>query len=153
MSPATSAVAVTASSRALRRELGPTAWAVLEDLVLDAVPDATGRLVAATNVRRLVANLGVSKDAAARALGRLLGRGAVVRLPASRQAGGTFGPIAHLVSAERLEGLVVHGASEAVQVVAGDIGAARPARRQDRLTRARTVAAQAPLFDDLGVAQ
>lgn len=117
------------------------------------MPDATGRLVAATNVRRLAVNLGVSKDAAARALGRLLDAGVVVRLPASRQAGGTFGPIAHLVCSERLEGLVVHGASEAVQVVAGDIGAARPARRQDRLTRARTVAAQAPLFDDLGVAQ
>lgn len=143
-----SALAVTASSRALRRELGPTAWAVLEDLALDAVPDVTGRLVAATNVRRLAVNLGVSKDAAARALGRLLVCGAIVRLPAPRQDRGTFGPIAYLVRTERLDGLVVGGAPMA----AGEIGAPRPARRQDRPTRARPVATQAPLFDDLGVA-
>ena len=142
-----SALAVTASSRPLRRELGPTAWAVLEDLALDAVPDGTGRLVAATNVRRLSANVGVSKDAAARALRRLLACGAIVRLPAPRQAGGTFGPIAYLVCSERLDGLVVVGA-----LAAGDIGAPRPARRQDRPTRARPVATQAPLFDDLRVA-
>ena len=146
-----SALAVTASSRALRRAVGPTAWAVLEDLALDAVPDVTGRLVATTNVRRLAANLGLSKDAAARALGRLLGCGAVVRLPAPRLAGGTFGPIAYLVRSERLEGIVVHVLPVAVQAAAGEIGATRPARRQDRPPRAGTVATQVGLFDDLGV--
>ena len=115
MTQAVSALAVTASTRALRRELGPTAWAVLEDLALDAVPDGTGRLVAATNVRRLSANLGVSKDAAARALRRLLACGAIVRLPAPRQVGGTFGPIAYLVCTERLDGIVVGVAPAAVR--------------------------------------
>lgn len=148
-----SGLAVTADSRALRRALGPTAWAVLEDLVLDAEPDESGRLVAATNVRRLAANLGLSKDAAARALRRLLACGAVVRLPAPRHVGGTFGPIAYLVCSERLEGVVVHYSPVAVRTAAGAIGAARPAGRQDRATRARTAAAQAPLFDDLSVAR
>lgn len=148
-----SALAVTASSRALRRELGPRAWAVLEDLALDAVPDGTGRLVAATNVRRLAANVGVSKDAAARSLRRLLACDAIVRLPAPRQVGGTFGPITYLVCTQRLDGLVVGGAPVAVPVAAGDIAATRPPRRQDRPTRASAVAAQVQLFDAVGVAR
>lgn len=148
-----SALAVTASSRPVRRELGPTAWAVLEDLALDAVSDATGRLVAATNVRRLAANLGVSKDAVARALRRLLACRAIVRLPATRQAGGTFGPIAYLVCTERLDGLVVDGVPVAAQAATGETGATRPARRRDRSTRALAVAAQVPLFEGLGVAR
>jgi hypothetical protein len=50
----------------------------------DAEADAERRLVAATNVRRVAAHLGISKDTAARALARLgdaglLGRGSALR--------------------------------------------------------------------------
>ena len=69
--------------------MGTTAWAVLCELALDAQADAHGNLVAATNVRRIAANLGISKDTAARALARLVDAGLVVR-HCRRGAGGHF---------------------------------------------------------------
>jgi hypothetical protein len=74
-----SGVLVTAGARKLCRAVGTTAWAVLADIALDAEADSEGRLVAATNVRRIAADLGISKDTAARALGRLVDAGLVVR--------------------------------------------------------------------------
>jgi hypothetical protein len=44
--------------RALRRQVGPTPWAVLEDMAADAERDEAGRLVVATNVRRLALTSG-----------------------------------------------------------------------------------------------
>ena len=49
------------SSRAVKRAVGLMAWGVLEDIALDARLDDRGRLVAETNVRRIAANLGLSK--------------------------------------------------------------------------------------------
>lgn len=66
---------------------------------------------------------------------------------------GPSGSIAYLVCSERLEGVVVHDAPVAVRVAAGAIGAARPVGRRNWAIPARTVAAQAPLFDDLSVAR
>ena len=86
---ARSGVVLTAAGRAVCRAVGTTAWAVLIDIVLDAEADAHGNLVAATNVRRIAANLGVSKDTAARALGRLVDAGLVVR-HCRRGASGEF---------------------------------------------------------------
>jgi hypothetical protein len=86
-----SGVLVTAGARELCRAVGTTAWAVLCDLALDAEADAEadaeGRLVAATNVRRIADHLGISKDTAARALGRLGDAGLVGRQSAPRQSG------------------------------------------------------------------
>ncbi|MEO2108922.1 MAG: hypothetical protein ABGZ36_25215 [Actinomycetota bacterium] len=59
------------SSREVKRAVGVTAWAVLEDVALDARLDDRGRLVAHTNVRRIADNLGLSKNAVAKHLGRL----------------------------------------------------------------------------------
>lgn len=59
------------SSREVKRAVGVTAWAVLEDIALDARLDDRGRLVAHTNVRRIADNLGLSKNAVAKHLGRL----------------------------------------------------------------------------------
>ena len=59
------------SSREVKRAVGVTAWAVLEDIGLDARLDDRGRLVAHTNVRRIADNLGLSKNAVAKHLGRL----------------------------------------------------------------------------------
>jgi DNA-binding transcriptional ArsR family regulator len=49
------------SSRAVKRAAGLVAWGILEDIALDARLDDHGRLVAETNVRRIAANLGLSK--------------------------------------------------------------------------------------------
>jgi DNA-binding transcriptional ArsR family regulator len=86
---ARSGVVLTAAGRKLCRAVGATAWAVLCDIALDAEAEADGNLVAATNVRRIAADLGISKDTAARALGRLVGAGLVAR-HCRRGAGGHF---------------------------------------------------------------
>lgn len=52
---------VFASSRVVKRAVGLAAWAVLEDIALDARIDDQGRLVAETNVRRIAENLAVNK--------------------------------------------------------------------------------------------
>ena len=62
---------VFASSRAVKRAVGLTAWAVLEDIALDARLDQQGRLVAETNVRRIAGNLGLGKNAVSRHLAKL----------------------------------------------------------------------------------
>lgn len=80
---------LTAAGRPVCRAVGTTAWAVLADIALDAEADADGNLVAATNVRRIAGDLGISKDTAARALGRLVDAGLVVR-HRRRGAGGEF---------------------------------------------------------------
>lgn len=74
------------ASRQLRRALGAMAWAVLEEVVLDARPTGSD-LVAQTNVRRLAASLGISKDTAARAVARLSDAGLLRRQDAHRQSG------------------------------------------------------------------
>jgi DNA-binding MarR family transcriptional regulator len=60
--------------RSIRRSIGVTAWAVLEDVVMDAVV-AGGRLLAATSARRVAEHLGVTPATAASALRRLRQRG------------------------------------------------------------------------------
>ncbi|MBW3547437.1 MAG: helix-turn-helix domain-containing protein [Actinobacteria bacterium] len=86
---ARSGVMLTAAGRVVCRAVGTTAWAVLCELALDAEADAHGNLVAATNVRRIAGDLGISKDTAARALSRLVDAGLVVR-HCRRGAGGHF---------------------------------------------------------------
>ena len=66
------------SSRAVKRVVGVTAWAILEDIALDARLDVEGRLVAVTNVRRIAANLALSKNTVSRHLARLRERGFVL---------------------------------------------------------------------------
>ena len=77
--------------RALRRLLGPLAWAVLADLALDAEHDGAGAWVVTTSARRVAAHLGVGKDTAARALRRLVSIGLLERSPQSAGPAGRFG--------------------------------------------------------------
>lgn len=74
------------SSRAVKQAVGLAAWGVLEDIALDAAVDEAGRLVAATNVRRIAGNLGLGKDTVAAHLRRLREYGFVL-CEEPRQAG------------------------------------------------------------------
>lgn len=85
---------LSAESRPLRRSLGPTAWAVLEEMALDANADEAGVAIAATNVRDLAEHLGVVKDTVVRALNRLIAAGVAVRRPQRLQAG-RFGAVVY----------------------------------------------------------
>lgn len=88
--PTGAGLLVTAGARTLCRTLGTTALVILQDLALDAEVDPLGRLFAATNVRRIGVNLGISKDTAARALARLADAGLLARQDDKRSAAGTF---------------------------------------------------------------
>jgi len=72
----------------LRRELGPTAWVVLEEMLLCSTGDADW-CTATVTIRGLGASLGLAKDTIARALRRLHAAGIVTAMPA-RTPAGTF---------------------------------------------------------------
>ena len=153
------ALVVTGTSRELRRSLGVIAWAVLEDVVLDAVVDPAGRLVASTNVRRVAGHVGMSKDTAAAALTRLARRGLVERQPADRTGRGLFGRsvyVLHLDTADgisHLDGRLTPcrpepGSAGAEDVVAVEPASERPQPRPDRRRTRRTAGHdQVSLFD------
>lgn len=63
----------------VKRAVGPGAWAVLEDIALDAVLDEDGRLVAETNTRQVATNLGLNKDTVTPHLRRLREYGFVLK--------------------------------------------------------------------------
>lgn len=89
---------VSPSSRELRRRLGPLAWAVLEDVALDAGVDDHGRLVATTSTRAVAEHLGLTPGTAARALGRLRSLG-LVRYTRHDGPAGRFGLAAYVLDA------------------------------------------------------
>ena len=78
------------SSRAVKRAVGVAAWAVLEDIALDARIDGRGRLVADTNVRRIAANLGLNKETVSRHLGHLRTFGFVLQEEERDTASGRY---------------------------------------------------------------
>jgi DNA-binding IclR family transcriptional regulator len=61
-----------------RRQLGPFAWAVLEEMALSASRGADG-LPSPLGARQLAERLGINKDTAAKAIGRLVAAGLVER--------------------------------------------------------------------------
>jgi len=91
----------------MRRQLGPAAWAALEDVLCDITTDESGRSTARTSARRVAAGLGVSKDTAARALARLVDAGLLVRHEGARAADGTFTPGCYVALIDRLEGVAI----------------------------------------------
>jgi DNA-binding transcriptional ArsR family regulator len=101
---AAAALLVVPESRHARRTLGTTAWAVLEEVALDAHRDDHGRLLAVTNVRRIARHLGISKDTAARALRRLAEAGLVER-QSRRDESGTFSASVYVVCLDHCSGL------------------------------------------------
>lgn len=116
------------------------AWCALEDLAEDAEQDAVGRRVVRSNVRALAANLGVSKDTAARALRRLATADLIASLPSERDARGRFGSGAYEL---RTQGCAIPTAD------AASIAAPAPGRRRlPQSLRARSAPFPQPsLFD------
>ena len=60
----------------LRRYVGPTGWAVLEEMVERSTVDGD-RLIAQVSIRALASSLGLAKDTVARAVRRLRGIGLI----------------------------------------------------------------------------
>jgi hypothetical protein len=126
-------------ARRLRRQLGVTAWAVLEDLLTDATP-VGAELAACSNVRRVAEHLGVSKDTAARAVNRLMRAGIVERGDVARSSAGVFLPSTYLLRVEPLRGAIDLAPSRSTN----DAAARRPRSRQ---TRSRLAVDQLTLID------
>ena len=80
---------IDAASIEIRRRVGPTAWAVFEELALNS-RGPRDACTASVSVRSLAARLGMSKDTVARAVSRLRAAGLV----SARQARGSTGTFA-----------------------------------------------------------
>ena len=134
------------AARALRRSLGPVAWAVLEDLATEAQLNEHVCVVE-TNVRRVAGNVGISKDTAARALRRLINAGLVTRAPSRRGERGEFATISYEIHLDRTAGITTAAPSSETTTIA-DAHILRetptPARRRPR----DIDAAQVSLFDE-----
>lgn len=96
-------VLITPECCALRRELRPLAWMVLEQVALDAVVEG-GRLVAHTSARRLAEQLDVDAGTAARAL-RVLRDCDLLILERESGPTGRFGLAVYVL--QRVDGLTV----------------------------------------------
>ncbi|MFN8038895.1 MAG: helix-turn-helix domain-containing protein [Acidimicrobiales bacterium] len=91
------AVVVGTDSAATRQALDPTAWLVLEELVITGGEVRGSTVVVATSVRELAGRLGLSKDTVASALRRLASAD-VVRRQVDRDGGsGRFSHSRYLV--------------------------------------------------------
>ncbi len=131
---------LTDAVRGLRRRLGPTAWTVLEELLLDAAHGES--MVVETHVRRIAEGVGISKDTAALALRRLIAQRVVTRRSGRDPASGCFGRSVYVLHLERIGGVVLV-AGHAV----GDAGTrVKPRRSGSR--RAHSIdGPQGSLFD------
>lgn len=83
------AVVVTMDASEVRRVLAPSAWMVLEELLLCSSASIDGERVACESVRTLSRSLGLSKDTVARAIRQLHGAG-LVTVAQRRTDAGTF---------------------------------------------------------------
>jgi DNA-binding transcriptional MocR family regulator len=92
-----------AGARDLRRSLGLTTWAALEEVLLDATPRPSGSLRAPVSARVLAVRLGVSKDTAAAARRRLASAGLVRREEHRDTARGVFARSVYVIDAARLD--------------------------------------------------
>ena len=125
------AVLLSGECRALRRELRPLVWVILEEVALDAVVE-DGRLVAHTSARQVAERLRLDPGTAAKALRALRERGLVALEPEK-------GPAARF-------GLSVYelGLVSGLSVVRQDSSAAGHGEGSDRRSRRSTVSAAQP---------
>jgi DNA-binding transcriptional MocR family regulator len=129
---------ITSTARTLRRSVGLTAWAVLEELLLDA--QSTGsEFTTQASTRAIAQRLGISKDTAATALRRLASMGLVQRQDRRDAARGIFARSVYVVAANSLDG---------VDVVNEPVSAPARSTRRDRVRPgAKRDDAQPSLFE------
>ena len=90
-------VVISPRSADLRRRLGPTAWMVLEELLLGADADPDNETIACSeSVRPLGLKLGLDKDTVARSVQRLIDADLVCRAQ-PRTAAGAFARASYLI--------------------------------------------------------
>jgi len=116
---------------------------VLEDLALEVA--ARGSPDVETDVRRLAASVGISKDSVARALRRLIDHGLVVRRGGRDEATGCFGRSVYALRPDAIVGVAVL-ARRAV----GEGSPPGRSRRQRPLANQPCDDLQASLFDSGG---
>lgn len=124
------------AERSLRRSLGPTAWAVLDDLRLDAVPGGAGRPVVSTSARRVADHLGITKNTAARALCALISAGIVRRRPQDTGVAGRFTRGTYELLVVPTIGTPCPPNRDTVALAGAHAAAPGPARRRNRTTAA-----------------
>ena len=73
-----------------RNELGPLAWTVLEEMALTARRGGDGTLRTRLSARAIAERLGINKDTACRAIGRLVVSGMLQREAARGESSGRF---------------------------------------------------------------
>lgn len=131
---------LTDAAHGLRRRLGPTAWTVLEELLLDAADGES--LLVETHVRRIAEGVGISKDTAARALRHLIAQGVVTRSSGRDVRSGCFGRSVYVLHLEGIGGVVL------VAGRAGGDAGTRVKPRRSGPRRANSIdGPQASLFD------
>jgi hypothetical protein len=96
----------------LRRQLGSTAWFLLEELVVQAVAGSDGVLRTQVSTRELSARLALNKDTVTRTLAKLRARGAIAAVTRGGSAG------ASVFAVNVLAGLVIEERVVDVDVVA-----------------------------------
>jgi DNA-binding transcriptional ArsR family regulator len=117
----------------LRRELGPTTWVVLEELLArsDGTADSCS---ASVSVRSLASELGLAKDTVARALSRLR-RAGIVSACQTRSTSGAFAAGSYLIAVP--ETLTIDDDATAVAET-------KPTRRRSATSQSARVRRDAP---------
>ena len=109
-------IIVTPAAQAMRAAVGPYAWVVLEELASGGCVEH-GRVVVEASVRALASSTGLSKDAVARAVSRLIDAGVVERVLNRDTESGRFGRSV----------CTLHVGLAGIEIVPSDIGT-RPSR-------------------------
>lgn len=105
-------------SSAVRRRVGPLAWAVLEEAALSSSPPGSrGSPVCSVSVRTVAEQLGVGKAAAARAISVLVDVGVLIRLPPARGRDGRFDRCGYLLRLP--EGIALSPTAASAKPVSG----------------------------------
>ena len=107
---ATRSIVVAFEASALRRDLGPTSWMMLEELLLRSTGPADA-CVACVSIRALAASLGLAKDTAGRAIHRLRDAG-IVRVAQKRTVAGIFDSGTYLIAVPDCISLTAPSAAE-----------------------------------------
>ena len=109
-------VVVTALGRDVRRQVGPGAWSVLEELVARAAPDRSSGIAVEGGVADLVQALGLSAEVVRSALRRLVAAGFVERQDVRSEGSQRFAGASYRVIAATglvaVAGTVIPGTGE-----------------------------------------